>query len=679
MTPTATPASPAPPRVEPASGDIGRPSRGPDGRGTAEPAASPAPILLVGQPNVGKSVLFGRLTKTYVTVSNYPGTTVEITRGRAADLDGRPPIIDSPGVNSLVPTSEDEEVTRRLVLETPDARIIQVGDAKNLRRTLLLTLELADLGVPMILVLNMSDEALARGIEVDTTRLSARLGIPVVATVATRGVGLEEMKRSLDEARPVRFRALAHSCAGVSCRRCGSKEKPATAGVTPATTTTGAAGAFDAVMAAATASVAAAAPSPAAALTANLSPAGVPKSSRSRLALVEDIVGSCERALNAKASPLARLADAMVHPVFGWPFVGLALWLTYLIVGQFGAGTAVDFVENTLFNEYINPFLIGLVNYIPWDIVRDLLVGEFGIITMALTYAIAIVLPIVFFFFIVFGALEDSGYLPRLAVVLNNAMQRVGLNGKAVLPMVLGLGCDTMATLTTRILDTKKEKMLVTLLLALAVPCAAQLAVIFALAASMPGWVMLTWGGVIVGCMAGVGWAASKLIPGDRSLFLLELPPLRIPSMGNILQKTWARMRWYLEEAVPLFVIGTVLLFVLDRTGILPLIEKAAAPVVVSLLNLPAEAAAAFVAGFLRRDYGAVFLGEAAEAGLLSPVQVTTALVTLTLFIPCVANFLVMIRERGWKTAGLMAAFIVPFAFLVGAAVNFALRAVGLS
>jgi ferrous iron transport protein B len=668
MTPTAS-APDAPARhsarigVAPGSAPADTPSlnvgvSGP-GAPAAPPATAPAPLLLVGQPNVGKSVLFGRLTKTYVTVSNYPGTTVEITRGRAADLPGHPPIIDSPGVNSLVPTSEDEEVTRRLVLDTPDAQVLQVGDAKNLRRTLLLTLELADLGVPMILVLNMSDEALARGIEVDTTRLSARLGIPVVATVATRGVGLEEMKRSLEEARPVRFRSLAHSCAGVSCRRCGSHEKPAaTAAPAPSP---------------------APPPSPAAVLTANLSPAGVPKSSRSRLALVEDIVASCERAVNAKDSPLARLADAMVHPVLGWPFVALALWLTYVIVGQFGAGTAVDFVENTLFNGYINPFLIGIVNHVPWAIVRDLLVGEFGIITMALTYAIAIVLPIVFFFFIVFGALEDSGYLPRLAVVLNKGMQKLGLNGKAVLPMVLGLGCDTMATLSTRILETKKEKMLVTLLLALAVPCAAQLAVIFALTASLAPWSILVWGGVIVACMAGVGWTAAKLIPGDRALFLLELPPLRIPSMGNILQKTWARMRWYLEEAVPLFVIGTVLLFVLDRTGILPFIEKAAAPVVVSLLQLPAEAAAAFVAGFLRRDYGAVFLGEAAEAGLLSPVQITTALVTLTLFIPCVANFLVMIRERGWKTAGLMAAFIVPFAFLVGAAVNFALRAVGLS
>jgi ferrous iron transport protein B len=343
-------------------------------------------------------------------------------------------------------------------------------------------------------------------------------------------------------------------------------------------------------------------------------------------------------------------------------------------VGVFGAGTVVDWVENGLFADYINPFFTRLFNLIPIPLITDFFVGEFGVITMGLTYALAIVLPVVGFFFIVFGILEDSGYLPRLAIMVDRIFRLMGLNGKAVLPMVLGLGCDTMATLTTRILDSKKDRIIVTLLLALAVPCSAQLGVTLGLLASLSLKATLIWLAAVSGILFVVGFLASKIIPGKKSDFMLEIPPLRIPRLSNIAVKTAARIEWYIKEAAPIFIFGTILLFILDKTGALTLLERFTAPLVVGLLSLPEQATQAFLVGFLRRDYGVAGFFVLAQEGKLDPIGVVVSLVVITLFIPCIANFFVMIKERGIKTALSMVAVIVPLAFLVGVVLNLILR-----
>jgi ferrous iron transport protein B len=300
---------------------------------------------------------------------------------------------------------------------------------------------------------------------------------------------------------------------------------------------------------------------------------------------------------------------------------------------------------------------------------------------MGLSYGIAIVLPIVTTFFVAFSVLEDSGYLPRLAVMVNKVFKRMGLNGKAVLPMVLGLGCDTMATMTARIMETRKERVIVTLLLALGVPCSAQMAVILAMASGLSGAAMAWFAGTILLVIFLVGWLAAKVLPGRGSDFMLELPPLRVPQAGNIAVKTLARIEWYLREALPLFVLGTLILWTLDRFGGLAVLERAASPVVVGLLGLPREAASAFILGFLRRDYAAAGLFRHFEpfmrAGTMTwamEVQVTVALVTITLFVPCIANFFMILKERGWKTGAAIMGFILPFAFAVGALLNVLMR-----
>ena len=261
----------------------------------------------------------------------------------------------------------------------------------------------------------------------------------------------------------------------------------------------------------------------------------------------------------------------------------------------------------------------------------------------------------------------------------NKIFKVMGMNGKAVLPMVLGLGCVTMATLTTRILDTKKERIIATLLLALAIPCSAQLGVILGILGkvSLSAFVIFTV--VLVSQLLLVGYLAGKLVPGQTSDFMIEIPPFRLPKISNVIIKTVSRVEWFLKEAVPLFMLGTFALFIADKLGLLDAAVRATEPVIVGFLSLPSEATVAFIMGFLRRDYGAAGLYKLFEAGKLDPTQVIVSMVVVTLFVPCIANFFVVIKEFGVKKALGMTAFIFPFAILVGGVVNFILRAVNYS
>jgi ferrous iron transport protein B len=304
--------------------------------------------------------------------------------------------------------------------------------------------------------------------------------------------------------------------------------------------------------------------------------------------------------------------------------------------------------------------------------VHDFLVGPFGAVTMALSYALAIVLPIVTTFFLVFGILEDSGYFPRMAIMVNRVFRFMGLNGKAVLPMILGLGCDTMATMSTRILETRKERIVTTMLLALAVPCSAQLGVLLALMATLSPAGALVWLGIVVGVIVLVGWLTARVVGGEPGDFILEIPPMRRPQLSNVLVKTASRLNWYLREVIPLFIVGTAVLFLLDKVHALTVIGQAMEPLVTGWLGLPQEMANAFLIGFMRRDFGAVYILDAATgpAPALGPHQILVAMVTITLFMPCFANFLMIAKEHGMRVAWRMAAFIFPFAFFMGGAVH---------
>lgn len=642
------------------------------------PAANTAAsIALVGHPNVGKSVLFQRLTGQHVTVSNYPGTTVEVARGAARAISGVM-LVDTPGVMTFPPHSEDERVTAKVLFDEPLKAILQVGDAKNLRRTLLLTVQLAEMGLPLVLALNMMDEAGARGVAVDHERLAEYLGCPVTPTTATRGQGVEALVEALRGAAPPQFRvnypaeieaALADVCtrlppAPVSARSLGllwlSGDALSEAWLSERLD----AGSMEEL----------------AAIREGLQMAFVEPVANAILRARLDFAEGAAAASLSKSGemvfgPVARLGNLTTHPVWGLPILGLVLYGLYWFVGVFGAGVLVDLLEEDLFGGLINPWVAGLVERLvalPW--LAELLVGEYGLWTMGMTYALALILPIVSTFFLAFGVLEDSGYLPRLAALTNRLFRALGLNGKAVLPMVLGLGCVTMATLTTRVLESKRERLLVTLLLALAVPCSAQLGVVMGMLAAISFQATLIWSGVVFSVLLVVGWLAARLVPGERTMLLVELPPLRRPMVSNVLAKTIARLEWYLKEVVPLFLIGTTLMFILDKSGVLGWLVRVGEPLVQGWLGLPAQASAAFIMGFLRRDFGATGLFVMEAQGMLTAVQVVVAMVTITLFIPCVASVLVIARERGGRTALAMTAVVTPLAFVVGGLLNHALN-----
>ncbi|MBI1873734.1 MAG: ferrous iron transporter B [Acidobacteria bacterium] len=575
--------------------------------------ARPLRVALVGNPNVGKSVVFGRLTGRYATVSNYPGTTVAVTRGRALVGAEVCDIIDTPGVNTLDGhLSEDERIARHVV-ENGDADVVvQIADARNLRRALVLTGQLAAFRKPMILVLNLIDEARARGVDVDAERLSAELGIPVIETVAVEGRGFDELRAAIS------------------------------VGAVP-----------------------------------NLPARQAEALSR----WAHELTGRVRRISHLSLARVQeRIARAVREPLTGLPILAVVLYAMYLFVGVFGAQTLVALLEEDVFGRGINPAATAFANrFIPIFFIRDFLVGEYGLITMGVTYAIAIVLPVVTTFFLVFGFLEDSGYIPRLAIFSDRLFRAMGLNGKAVLPMVLGLGCDTMATMTTRILATPKERLIAIVLLALGIPCSAQLATIMGILGGISFAALVTLFGVVLGQMFLVGFLAARVLPGERSPFIMELPPVRLPRIRNLTTKTLLRVRWYLGEAVPLFLVGTALLFVLDRLGALVVLARIGRPIVTGLLGLPAETAQVFVMGFLRRDYGAAGLFELAHSGQLTGVQSVVALTVMTLFVPCVANLLMIVRERGWKVSLAILGFITPVAILTGGALNHVLRAFGIS
>lgn len=639
-------------------------------------------IALVGHPNVGKSVLFQKLTGQRVVVSNYPGTTVEITRGSLRNLPNTV-LVDTPGVVTFPSQSEDEQVTERVLLYEPLQAILQVGDAKNLRRTLNLTIQLAEMGVPLVLALNMMDEAQARGVRLNHGLLAEYLSIQVIPTTAIHSQGLNELINALQSENLPNFRmaypAEIESAIANTSTYLSDLKAPISNRSLSLLWLSG---------------------DPVAEqwLRENLAEQNYqqlytqrqllqlsfvePLSyviQGARLDFIEGVISAVILEVGSGWGGLSsKLSQLMTHPVWGWAILACILYALYWFVGVFGAGILVGIFEEGLFGQVINPWVVDQVSHlVPFPFVVDLLVGEYGLWTMGMTYALALILPIAFTFFLAFGIMEDSGYMPRLAALSNRLFQSLGLNGKAVLPMILGLGCVTMATLTTRVLETKRERLLVILLLALAIPCSAQLGVVMGILAGVSFSAVLIWSSVVMMVLLAVGWLAAHLMPGERTKLLVELPPLRWPVLSNVALKTLARIEWYIKEVVPLFLLGTAILFIFDRTGLLAWIIQLGEPLVAGWLGLPPEASSAFLVGFLRRDFGATGLYVMQSAGLLSPIQVVVAMVTITLFIPCLASVLMIARERSWSTAISMLLFIMPLAFLIGGLLYRLLAVVG--
>ncbi|HTZ41128.1 MAG TPA: ferrous iron transport protein B [Syntrophales bacterium] len=633
-------------------------------------------LVLVGHPNVGKSKIFSLLTGQYVIVSNYPGTTVEISSGKAKELDYH--IVDTPGIGGVVPRSEEELVALQTLLTGPVGAVLQVGDAQNLRRTLLLTIALIETGLPLVLDLNMADEAEKKGYHIDLARLSRSLGFPVVTTVATEGRGKKELLESLR--RPVRSSMRITYDARVEAAALQIADQLPDYGISKRAIALTLLSANPSLADTLLGGMEKECRAVKEIITRTQSEVLEPLQqliSNARTACVERLIRECQTLMRGPGfrSQFAGFLDrASIHPFWGAVLLFGILFVIYEFVGVFAAGTVVDLFHDVLFGEILLPPLVQVVSRIPIPILREFLVGPYGQITMGITLALSIVLPTVTAFFIVFSILEDTGYLPRLQVMLNRLFSVVGLNGKAVIPIVLGFGCGTMAVIVTRILETRRERIIATLILALGIPCAPQMGLILGLFAKI-GFVPLTLFFLFLTVqLIAAGWLASKLFPGETTAFVTELPPYRLPQVRNVASKTVYRSYWFIREVIPWFLAGTALLFLADRTGVLAEVKRLLAPLVVGLLDLPAQTSEGFILGFLRREYVAAYFFDMYGKGLLDNLQAFVSTMVMTLFVPCTASTFVIIKERGPVVGLAIIGLVTGYAFAAGTVINFALR-----
>jgi ferrous iron transport protein B len=563
-------------------------------------------ILLMGNPNVGKSVIFSRLTGIHVIASNYPGTTVSYTRGFMKLGEETVEVIDVPGTYTLEPTCEAEEIASQM-LNTGDL-VISVVDATNLERNLYLTLQLLEKEIPVVVALNMWDDTEHRGIHIDLSRLQELLGVPVIPTVAVTGQGISELVRCIDKA---------------------------------------------------------------------TSPDAPLRSRDERWATVGSITDQVQHITHRHHTWLERVGDASVKPLTGTIIALTVLSVSFLVV-RFIGESLIGYVLDPLFNNLWAPVILRLSDLMGGaGFFHDILIGKiiggevnffesFGLLTTGLYIPFAAVLPYIISFYLVLGLLEDVGYLPRLAVLMDTIMHHLGLHGYAIIPSMLGLGCNVPAILATRILESKRERFIAATLIAIAIPCAALQAMIFGLVGQHGGqYVAIVYGTLFIVWII-LGIILNRLVKGFSPELLIEIPPYRLPSWRTVLPKLWMRVYGFLRGAVPIILAAVLVISILYVLGIFDAIANFTAPVVSGLLGLPKEAVTTLVIGFLRKD---------AALGMLAPLalsakQLVVGSVVLAMFFPCIATFVVLLRELGVINMLKAAAIMIVAALLVGGILN---------
>lgn len=561
----------------------------------------------MGNPNVGKSVIFSRLTGIEVVSANYPGTTIEYTKGRMKMGEKMATLIDPPGVYSLDPTSRVEEVTGQILAQGADV-VVNVIDSTNLERNLNLTLQILERGLPTVVALNLWDVATRKGIEIDTTSLAEELGVDVVPTVAVSGQGIYDLVEAIGKAKtpaPVKF-----------------------------------------------------------------------ESSDQRWARIGEIAEKSQKVLHRHPSLLDRLEDISLKPLTGIPIAILLLYLSFSLIIEIGEALQQNLTD-PIFIAY-SYFITDVVKgHVSSEILREILIGSspellksFGVLTTGLYIPLGIVLPFLIPFYLMLGVLEDIGYLPRLSVILDAFMHRIGMHGAAILPCVLGMGCSVPAVLSVRILESSKQRYLAATLMTMAIPCASQSAMIFGILAPYGlRYIFIVYATLFLSFVV-TGYILHRFIGGESPEIFLEIPPYRMPNPRVLLKKTFIRVREFLKEAVPYIGVGMIIMNFFYLTGLMHLIGEELRPIVSGLLGLPSDAATALIIGFLRKDIG---IGMFAPLDM-SPVQYVIAAVVLAMYMPCVATFMVMLKELGVSGTAKSVALRFFVALVVGTALNFILR-----
>jgi len=566
-------------------------------------------ILLMGNPNVGKSVIFSRLTGVQVIASNYPGTTVEYTKGYMRLGDEKVEIIDVPGTYTLEPTSKAEEVAVGMLKEGDI--VINVIDATNLERNLNLTLQLLKRKVPVIVALNIYDEACHTGIDIDVEKLEKILGVPVIPTCAITAEGIHKLVSKIKEAKE------------------GSYEYE----------------------------------------------------DEERWHEIGNIVKSVQKITHRHHRFIERLGDATIRPGTGLPIALILMFVIFWVI-RFIGENLIAYVFEPIFEKLWAPLMMKLSHIMgSGGFLHDILIGRlidgkiefmesFGLLTTGLFVPFAAVLPYIFAFYLVLSFLEDSGYLPRLGVLVDNVMHRLGLHGLSIVPMMLGLGCNVPGAMATRILETRRERFIGMTLMAIAVPCMAQLAMIIGLVgqSGVTGLALVFGTLFIVWVLLGI--IMNLLLKGESPEIFTEIPAYRIPYFGALLKKLWMRIKGFIKEAVPFVCLGVLIVNILYSLHVVDFIANFTAPIITKVFGLPSEAVAALIVGFLRKDVA---------IGMLVPLNLTLkqlviASVILAMYFPCVATFAVMVRELGIKDMLKSVLIMILSTVIVGVILNLLLR-----
>ncbi len=633
--------------------------------------------------NVGKSSLFSWLCDTEAASMNFPGTTVSISAGQIKSLNAT--AYDTPGIYSIFSANEDEVVSRDILLPqqsfAPVSTILLVADAKNMKRSLAIALQYAEYGLPMLIDINMIDEGAARGIDIDFDKLSKILGIDICNSIAREGIGIRKILTKLKSPRIanrlVHYPDWVNNFITIIEKLC--KDPDISSRVIALLLLAG-----------------------------DRSTEGYLKKKYGPELLEElkDLATDYRkedietfRALivnlyNKKAEQIVKEIQEVEPPLknsrlvtFGdWctqlhtgiPIAMAVLLLVYLFVGTFGATFLVDTINGVIFEGFLIPWSAKLLEHIPSQFFRDMFIDpDFGILPTGVFLALGLVMPVLFCFYLVFGILESSGYLPRLSILLDKVFRKMGLNGKGVIPLVMGFSCVTMAILTTRLLDTKKEKNIATFLLLLGMPCAPLIAVMFVILDKMPFSATLTVFGILFVQTFIAGFVANKIIPGQGSPLIFEIPPMRLPKPMQVIKSAAHKTYFFSKEAVPVFIFASLFVFLFERVGGLEILENIFRPVIHNLMGLPEKSVQVFIKTVIRRESGATELEHL--RGIYTNLQLVVNLLVMTFLTPCINAILVLFKERGRKTGALIIGTVLIYAILMGTLVNHICLALGVT
>ncbi|KXA94691.1 hypothetical protein AKJ65_03720 [candidate division MSBL1 archaeon SCGC-AAA259E19] len=629
-------------------------------------------VGLAGNPNVGKSALFHQFTGIGVNVSNYPGTTVEIAEGEIEYEDKTIKLVDLPGVYSLRAVSEDEWVARRAILELDIDVVIDVVDASNLERNLYLTLQLVELGIPLVVSLNQYDSALEKGMRINPEILSEKLGVPVIETVATRGENVSEvfvkaLKTGIKGEKPERRiemgRDLEESVKELSEVIGNMDSEPS---IPPRSLALMLLEGDEEVL------------------------EKLPEESRDEIIRKKE---ECSKKIEKQheeeaefriarerhgiASLISEEASERVEaepllsekisrwttefktgiPILVGVFFGL---LTFLIFG--GGFLEKHFLAG--WNSLVEPPLRNVFDMIsPSSQVADVL--NIGI-NKGMKGILAVMFPYLPPFFLLLAVLEDSGYLSRMAYLLDSTMHKIGLHGKAVAPMLGGFGCNVPAIMATRGMTDRRQRLISSFLITL-VPCSARTAVILGTVGVFVGvFPALVIYGIIISLIFISGLVLNRFLPGETSGMVMEMPPLRKPMLRPVLSKTWNRLKEFIYVATPLLILGSLIIGVLDVSGIMNSLVDPLSPVTSGLLGLEPIVIIPLIYGVIRKEGALVLLMSVTSLGQMKGLQLFVFALVVAIYIPCIATFSVLRKELGWKEAIIISLSTILLALAMG-------------